>query len=252
MLWVLQDKSFALGNFINITPVIKFLYHKTKAKIPVYFETGYVKECYKESPYIEHLKHKPKNTPFVSSSLVNQKKPDYIYAFEVSTQQIYSDQYRPFIDVIDLKIEDYILIMNGSGNINSNYVELKNPGEKIYEQMITQLKDLGHRIIFTGSNDDLKRVEKIQHLFNEYVINDIRLSLKYVQKAKFIITNDTGLCHAAGCFDKPQLVLWKDTNFIKNMNSGKKSVYAQKGEWLSVFDSVKAQVKEQQRLYISN
>jgi ADP-heptose:LPS heptosyltransferase len=242
MLWILQDKSFALGNFINITPVIKFLYDKTKEKIPVYFETGYVKECYKESPYIEHLKFKPINTPFVSSSLINQKKPDYIYSFEVATQQIYSDLYKPFIDIIDLKIENYILIMNGSGSINSKYVELKNPGEKIYEHMISRLKYLGHRIIFTGNKDDLERVRKVQHLFDELVINDIRLSLKCVQKAKYIITNDTGLAHVAGCFNKPQLVLWKDTNFIKNINSGNQSVYAQKDEWFNVFDSVKHKI----------
>jgi ADP-heptose:LPS heptosyltransferase len=193
------------------------------------------------SSYISHLKEKPTNEPFASSAMINRANnmPDFIYAFELVTKEKYSEKYRPFIDEIVSGMGDYILIMNGSGSMNSKYVELKNPGVEIYEKMILELKSMGHKIAFTGNLDDLERMKPIRGLFDCIFIDDIRFSLSLVRVAKFIITNDTGLAHAAGCFDKPQLVLWKDTKFTKNMNSGKNTVYAQKSEWLKVFEQIK-------------
>jgi ADP-heptose:LPS heptosyltransferase len=241
MKWILQDQGYALGNFINVTPIIKWLYEKTGEKVPVFFETKYVKECYLTSPYILHLKEKPTNEPFASSAMINRSndKPDFMYAFELVTKERYSETYRPFIDEIHSGFGDSVLIMNGSGSMNSKYVELKNPGVEIYEKMIIQLMSMGKRIVFTGNSDDLERMKPIRNLFECDFIDDIRFSLVLVRESKFIITNDTGLAHAAGCFDKPQLVLWKDTKFTKNMNSGKNTVYAQKNEWLKVFEQIK-------------
>jgi ADP-heptose:LPS heptosyltransferase len=241
MKWILQDPGYALGNFINVTPIIKWLYEKTGEKVPVFFETKYVKECYLTSPYILHLTEKPTNEPFASSAMINRAndKPDFMYAFELVTREKYSEKYRPFIDEIQTDFSDFVLIMNGSGSMNSKYVGLKNPGVEIYEKMILELKSMGHKIAFTGNLDDLERMKPIRNLFDCIFVEDIRFSLSLVRVAKFIITNDTGLAHAAGCFDKPQLVLWKDTKFTKNMNSGKKTVYAQKNEWLKVFEQIK-------------
>ena len=241
MKWILQDQGYALGNFINVTPIIKWLYEKTGEKVPVFFETKYVKECYLNSPYILHLTEKPTTPPFASSAMINRAndKPDFMYAFELVTDEKYSEQYRPFIDELVSGMGDYILIMNGSGSMNSKYVELKNPNVEIYEKMILELKSMGHKFMFTGNSDDLERMKPLEYLFEYVFINDIRLSLALVRVAKFIITNDTGLAHAAGCFDKPQLVLWKDTKFTKNMNSGKNTVYAHKSEWYQVFERIK-------------
>jgi hypothetical protein len=245
MKWILQDQGYALGNFINVTPIIKWLYEKTDEKVPVFFETNYVKECYLTSPYILHLTEKPTIPPFASSAMINlaNDKPDFMYAFELVTKEKYSEKYsekyHPFIDEIHLGFSDCVLIMNGSGSMNSKYVELKNPGIEIYEKIILELKSMGHKIAFTGNLDDLERMKSIRNLFDCIFIDDIRFSLSLVRVAKFIITNDTGLAHAAGCFDKPQIVLWKDTKFMKNMNSGKNTVYAQKNEWHQVFEQIK-------------
>ena len=241
MKWILQDQGYALGNFINVTPIIKWLYEKTGEKVPVFLETKYVKECYLTSSYILHLKEKPTNEPFASSAMINRAndKPDFIYAFELVTKEKYSEKYRPFIDEVQTDLSDFVLIMNGSGSMNSKYVELKNPGVEIYEKMIIQLISMGKRIVFTGNSDDLERMKPIRNLFECDFIDDIRFSLVLVRESKFIITNDTGLAHAAGCFDKHQLVLWKDTKFTKNMNSGKNTVYAHKSEWYQVFERIK-------------
>lgn len=245
MKWILQDQGYALGNFINVTPIIKWLYEKTGEKVPVFFETKYVKECYLTSPYILHLTEKPTTPPFASSAMINRAndKPDFMHAFLLATDEKYSDKYRPFIDELDTLLGmiqcKYILIMNGSGSMNSKYVDLKNPQTHVYKFMIEMLKSTGLKIIFTGNSDDFERMKPIEHLFDYVFIDNIRVSLALVREAKFIITNDTGLAHAAGCFDKPQLVLWKDTKFIKNMNSGKNTVYAHKSEWYQVFERIK-------------
>lgn len=237
MNWILQDKNYALGNFINITPVIKYLYITSGHKVPVYFETEYVKQCYEKSKYITILDEKPKTKPYASSSMINKKNdlPDYQYAFQLATGLTYIDFYKPFIDEYTyplIPFEKYVLIMNGTGSQDTNYISLKDPGTDIYKTIITDLKEKNHNIVFTGSNEDLKRMEDLKPLFDICITNNIKASLDVIYAADMIITNDTGLAHAAGCLNKKQFVMWKDTKFTKNMNSGKYTTYSQKNDWL--------------------
>jgi ADP-heptose:LPS heptosyltransferase len=55
--------------------------------------------------------------------------------------------------------------------------------------------------------------------------------LSLIQNAKLIISNDTGLAHAAGAMNKNILILWKDTPFIKNQNPGLNTKYCYKKDW---------------------
>lgn len=247
MNWILQDKGFALGNFINVTPIILNLFLKTDIPVPVFFETEYVKKCYINNPFIRIMDKKPTNTPIASSSMINKRndKPDYQYAYEFVTGLKYNRIVKPFIDRVNSGYEssgDYVLIMNGSGNNSDKYVSLKDPGVEIYRQIVAGLRVDGHKIVFTGNTDDLNRLESIRDLFDEIHINDIRHSLFLVKNARFIVTNDTGLAHAAGCYNTPQLVLWKHTKFEKNKNSGTKTHYAKFGQWMSEFNYIRKSI----------
>lgn len=240
--WVYQDSSYALGNWINVTPIVKYLYITSGKPVPVFFETEYVKQCYEKSKYITILDEKPSNEPYASSSMINRKntKPDYQYAFELATGVTYIDLYRPFIDEYNILLtpfDKFVLVMNGTGSQDANYISLKDPGTDVYKSILTDLKDKGHKIVFTGSDLDLKRMEAVKDLFDVSITNNIKASLDLVYTCDMIITNDTGLAHAAGCFDKKQFIMWKDTKFIKNMNSGKNNVYSQKNNWISDFSS---------------
>ena len=58
----------------------------------------------------------------------------------------------------------------------------------------------------------------------EYYTNDIRQSLALIRDAKLIISNDTGLAHAAGAMNKEIIIFWKDTMLPKNGNPGKNTL----------------------------
>lgn len=231
MKWILQDKNFALGNFINITPVIYRLYKEQNRKVDVFFETDYVKECYVNSPYINIITDKPNTPPFCASSIVNRKNnlPDYQYVYQYIYGEEYTEEYKPFIDKYDDIYEygsKYIVILNGSGSSNKDYVNSKNPDIKYYiNEIEDKLKEGNYFLVFTGSNEDKERLQYlINYYSNEDLIEDfgcIKSSLRYIQHAEYVIGNDTGLIHAAGCYDKPMSVIWKDTKKIKNKNSGK-------------------------------
>ena len=51
--YVHQHPHFALGNFINCTPAIQWLAKKYDARIPVLFDTEYVRQCFLDCPFIE-------------------------------------------------------------------------------------------------------------------------------------------------------------------------------------------------------
>ena len=63
------------------------------------------------------------------------------------------------------------------------------------------------------------------------ILNDIRKSLGALYHSDLIISNDTGMYHAAGALNKKIFVLWKDTNFNKNKSPGKKCIFSQNKAW---------------------
>ena len=75
---ILQHERYGLGNFINMTPSIKWLYEKNNEKVDVYFSTDYVKECFLKSPYINILNNSTGTFDF-SSNMVNKEIEDYKY-----------------------------------------------------------------------------------------------------------------------------------------------------------------------------
>ena len=88
-------------------------------------------------------------------------------------------------------------------------------------------------IYFTGSESDIKQNPWMKRICDKIEIGDIRKSLSLVRDAEKIISNDTGLAHCAGAMNKDILILWKDTPFIKNQNTGKNTKYSLKENWES-------------------
>ena len=50
-----QNSGYALGNFIMLTPGIKRLSEKVGNKIDVYFTIPYVKECFIDCDFMNHV-----------------------------------------------------------------------------------------------------------------------------------------------------------------------------------------------------
>ncbi len=232
-----QHSGFALGNFIMLTPGIKRLSEKRNQKIDVYFTIPYVKECFIDCDFMNHVGrlHRP---PTFSSKMINHQIPDYQYTFEIMTGEKWTEKYHTYVDVVNevpKHEEKYLLLLNGLGglSLNDNDPKPKWYGKKeISEEFYYKIKQKSKLpIYFTGSESDIKQNPWMEKICDKIEIGNIRKSLSLVRDAEKIISNDTGLAHCAGAMNKDILILWKDTPFVKNQNPGKNTIYSQKENW---------------------
>jgi len=158
-MFVLQDKGFALGNFINCTPALLRLAEKTGQKIDVQFETEYVKQCFIDCPFIR-IVDQPTGTPVLSSRLINKIVPDYKFIFERATGETWTEKYHTYVDQFFEKpcYPEYALLINGSGSARKGYTEAKNPGIEMYNLANRLLQEKHMPVIFTGSNSDMENI----------------------------------------------------------------------------------------------
>jgi len=234
MLYIKQVDGFRLGNFINLTPTIRALAETLGHKIPVHFETNYVKQCFIDCDFIEHIgpqKHKPLfDSGFVCKANI---MPDYEFVFESFKARFkLGEMPHTYIDTgkeLESTHKNFILLMNGTGNQDKDYIASKDPGIKVFKHI---LDSLNNNVVFTGSEEDYQRAQSYLNGAPAYC-NDIRRSLRLIYDADFIIANDTGLAHAAAAMNKSLFLLWKDTKFPKNSNPGKETIYIFKDEWLT-------------------
>lgn len=232
-----QHSGYALGNFIMLTPGIKRLSEKRNQKIDVYFTIPYVKECFIDCEFMNHV-GKLRRSPTFSSKTINLNFPDYEYTFELMVNEKWSDKYHTYVDTaieIPKNNDEYLLLLNGLGGLSLNDDDPKPKwyGKKEVPEEIFNLinENSNLPIYFTGSESDIKQNPWMEKICDKIEIGNIRKSLSLVRDAKKIISNDTGLAHCAGAMNKDLLILWKDTPFIKNKNPGKNTKYSQKDSW---------------------
>jgi len=220
--YVHQDPGFALGNFINLTPTIRELYEKHAQRIPVFFGTEYVRQCYIECEFIEII-DEPRGDLLMSSNMINKRndKPDIVFIAEkiigsMARFQPFIDQPKPFNN------SEYGVFINGAGSENPEYLERK----LIPESVQMAVKENSKIPVYgTGSLKDLNR-----NVFQGYFGN-IRDSLALINGASWVITNATGMYHAAGAMEKKQLALWKQCRRPRNENLNENSIIAMPNQW---------------------
>lgn len=227
MIYILQDRNFALGNFINLTPAIRCLSERQGQRIPVFFETAYVRDCFLDCPFIKILNGRPEQLPSFTSATINNAndRPDYQFAFEVMTGRKWTPEYHTYVDFCsDAEEIEGIMLLNGSGSANQDYIAKKDVGQGPY---LAVKKYAGREKIFSGGSlHDLDRAPYMATIADEACWGDIRQTLKTMARAKCVIANDTGLAHAAGAMNKPLLVLWKDTPRERCKNAGHRTEYS--------------------------
>ena len=221
--YVHQDANFGLGNFINITPAIRAIAEKTDKPVPVYFDLKHVEQCFIDCEFIEILKEQPFHAAPFSSAVIDHKNllPDFIYSYLVAAQIIdlphtIGHTYIDTAKEIPISKQKYTLFMYGSGSEDSAYLYSKTPDESFYKEYMKG------KCIFTGSTTDFERVDWFEDM--ETYLDNIRKSLALIRDAELIVSNDTGLAHAAGAMNKNMIVLWKTTALPKNANPGKNTL----------------------------
>jgi hypothetical protein len=239
--YIEQHEGFALGNFIALTPTIKFLSDFLQKKIPVKFNTEYVKQCYLDSPYIDIIDDVSLHgRRLFGSELICRRnyETDYEFVFKHACFIFQIDASKetipiPFIDMPFLKEstfelyknilnQSYGVFINGSGSEKAEYLD-----RKLIDGH-TQRIILNHAkipIIGTGSLNDAER-----NIFNGPYGN-IRESLAIIKNAEFIISNVTGFYHVAGAMQKKQLVLRKNCLFPRCSNINPNQSISLVGNW---------------------
>lgn len=241
MIWAKQTKGWGMGNFINITPSIYMLYLARKqAPVPLYFEEPYLKDLVNDWMLTKIINEAPHTPPTVDSKWANKwngKDPDYRCIFNYVNQN--------FIDTIQ-KVEtycdpvsppllhtDYVCFIRGS--IKGREQE-KDPGEDIYYHAIRKCTEIGLKCVYVGVVYDYQRwgIDFVNSFFS--ILDNLRAEMSYIMGAKFIVTNDTGLYHVGGAYQKEGFVMWKDTDPLKNATPNPNYFISHKGNWFKDFD----------------
>ena len=221
MKFVLQRKNFGLGNFIMLTSALQLC----GEKVNVYFSNKGIKSLYINCPFINIISKLPSNKPFITSRAPKRLKGE-------SDSQAYCRMIlkRPVKDIPNTYVDrctDYIL----ERNYDTKYVALfhgclgkifrkkKDIGAKARQMVIDKVLAKGYVPVILGSNSDVKRYWSANNLNN--CVNYLgklylRESVSVLNQCDFFISNDTGLYHAAGALEKSGLVMWHQTNLVKN------------------------------------
>jgi len=247
MIWAKQTKGWGMGNFINITPAISLLYQCRKQlnmildkPVPVYFEEPYLKDLIKDWEIIKIIDEAPHTPPTVNSKWANKyngKDPDYKCIFDYVQQSFITTHHRSltYCDKPEPPLihNDYVCFIRGS--IKGREQE-KDPGEDIYYHAIKKCTEAGLKCVYVGVEYDYQRwgIDFVNSFFS--VLGSMRAEMSYINGAKFIVTNDTGLYHVGGAYQKKGIVFWKDTDPIKNATPNPNYLISHKGNWFKDFD----------------
>jgi len=247
MIWAKQTKGWGMGNFINITPSIHYLYYfrrddeKDGDQVPVYFEEPYLKDLIKDWIFIRILNEMPRMPPTVNSRWANRYDgtcPDWeniLKGIDPNYKDIGGFYPQTYCDKPEPPLihKDYVCFIRGS--IKGREQE-KDPGEDIYYHAIKKCTEAGLKCVYVGVVYDYQRwgIDFVNSFFS--VLGSMRAEMSYINGAKFIVTNDTGLYHVGGAYQKKGIVFWKDTDPIKNATPNPNYLISHKGNWFKDFD----------------
>jgi len=229
MKWILQHSRYGLGNFVNLTPAIQAM----EGRVPVYFETEYVKQAYQSWDKIKVLEERPQTSPTLSTEYVcrdnNMNDSEYIWKLAGNKGEPLPT-HAPKIKVA--------VIMNGCATSAKRHT--KNPGTEIYNHIIFTLQDKGYKCIFVGTTED-KRYSPFALNCDEILLDNIQLAMWAIQSSDLVIANATGLYHVAGAHQKKGFILWKDC--LRPRNESPNPNFTISHDWKNDFDNWIEEIK---------
>jgi len=221
MKYALQEKNFGLGNFIMLTPALQLL----PDKVNVYFHDKKIQSLYRDCPFFNILKKRPKNKPFISSRRpYSRKKKEsdtlaycrILFGDAKSVPNTYIDKCQDY--KLDKKNIKHVAIFHGC--LGTIYRKKKDIGLETRQYIIDSIIKKGYVPVILGLDKDAENYWNKNNLdgcVNLIGMLSLRESVSVLDQCDFFMSNDTGLYHAAGALEKPGLVMWYKTNMIKNM-----------------------------------
>lgn len=246
--WFLQQKDWELGDFILATPALRLLSSIWNSRVPVFFESPYISEAYKDCSFIEILRERPKCEPFGDNKYQRSLWREHNDPEDVAHCKVLAPGSSVLpIPYIDACIDDTPrgwaidsskpIVALFLGCYNNLFEDKKRVPTLIIVELIKQLKRAGVSIVILGTASD--RLRYWIDILARYISFDssvvsflgcctLRQTLCALGKCDFFISNDTGLYHAAVAFQKPGLAIWGDTRWNISENYRKRVRYVQR------------------------
>jgi ADP-heptose:LPS heptosyltransferase len=197
-----------------------------------------------DCPFIKIINRKQAKQRDVlfTSAFVNEDIEDWKFIHQSVTKHfgIEIDNIpHTYVDICEKPFElnkKYCVIIRGG--VKNSWFSEKEPGDDIYKYILEKVSSK-RRVVFIGSQSDYESFicrMKNWAPVSTLILDDIRKSLGAIEHSDFLVSNDTGMYHAAGALNKEVFVLWKHTNFIKNKSPGENCRFSFFGDWKSDFD----------------
>ena len=220
-----QFYNYGLGNTIMCTPAMQYYYQMTGVKVKVYFENDDVRLLLDKAPFIEVVDSMTSHD--FHSGMTNQSIPDSEYLMELVRKKYgFPNIETPhtWVNNPNLPEKKYVLFARGCANPNKRGT--KDPGEKIYIDLIDFLHEQDIEVKMVGSVEDMDWNMGILRRTGIEFTTGISNALNMISECMVWVSNDTGLYHVAGAMKKRGFIMWCDTNFVKNQSPNKNFVYS--------------------------
>jgi len=235
-----------LGNFIHATPALQFISRITNRPVKVEIQNQYIKDCYLDAEFLDFenaYSSDPSDYLQFHEWHPNSVEDDYIYLFREMTGKEFENQFKPYIDrpnISRIQEKPYFVLLNGGAKSGIGYELPKKMTRKMLESVLFLAEEFNFDVIFLGNDYDLETTEKEMPFFHDYcriILNDIRYSLSVIDHSELVISNDTGLYHAASVLEKDVIVSTRvptrpnglPSRCINTMNPNTR--YVDEGQW---------------------
>jgi len=224
--YVRQHADYGLGNFVNLTPTIEKIWMTTSKKVPVYFESDYIRDCFSYWPPIRVLTENPTHQADLCTSMINRANdcPDYEYTWKRYFEGKVQNPFR--------FVKPMAAIICGCANDEKRWQ--KQPSIEAYKHIVDKLKQNDYLVFFVGTDYDFAKSGLFNLDFDDVMMNNIHVMEWAIARSSLIVANDTGLHHLAGMHGKNGFILWKDTKLPKNKSFNENFFISH--DWINDFD----------------
>ena len=225
--WFKQEDGFGLGNFVMATPALRYL--GRSIPVNVYFSDKKIETLYKKCPFINILNKELPKKPFATTSTGKKhrqrRESDSQSLFRVVAGDIRS-MGATYVDYEITQVlkkdknKKYIAIFHGC--LGDVYKFSKDVGSKTRQYVINSILKKNWVPVLLGTKRDYNiywKTNKIQQCLNFLGKLSLKDSVSILGQCDYFISNDTGLYHVAGALDMTGLVLWKQTDCIRNRST---------------------------------
>jgi hypothetical protein len=210
------------------TPALRLLHEQTGKRVPVYFSNSDIATLYSHCRFLAILRSRPRSVPFATTAPPKRRPEEsdseaYCRILANTTGRLpntYVD--KPVSSRLKKKRDvTYVAVFHGSRN-GSPCPERKDIGSVTRQHIVHSVLRRGAVPVVLGTAYDFEsfwRNVDLSACLNFLGRLSLRDTVSVLAQCDHFVSNDTGLYHVAGALNKPGLVLWYETDMVKNRST---------------------------------